>query len=35
MMLFQAFQDDSGHIDLQISTIEKNDKLNRKENLSN
>ena len=32
---FQTFQDDSGHLDLAISTIEKNDKLNRTQNLSN
>ena len=32
---FQTFQDDSGHLDLGISTIEKNDKLNRTQNLSN
>ena len=32
---FQTFQDDSGPLDLGISTIEKNDKLNRTQNLSN
>ena len=31
---FQTFQDGSGHLDLGISTIEKNDKLNRTQNLS-